>query len=174
MPMPSEPRIPAEPTPEELSAYRDHERDSAAQARVADPKVHDPAATPPGMAMGAGGLDRQCSGGPAADRRGHPESAPPSGSDRDDQFVQHEQRRPGLRSRHPEPARRRCSARVARRVYAAERLADEWSDHEWRDRRGSNQWRAPPGSGYRQDILCNEWQDAGDGPVDRLTVGVPQ
>src|SRR2546427_9465295 len=36
MPMPSEPRIPAEPTLEELSAYLDHELDSATQARVAD------------------------------------------------------------------------------------------------------------------------------------------
>jgi hypothetical protein len=34
--MPSEPRTPAEPTLEELSAYLDHELDSAAQARVAD------------------------------------------------------------------------------------------------------------------------------------------
>ncbi len=34
--MPSEPRIPAEPTLEELSAYLDHELDSATQARVAD------------------------------------------------------------------------------------------------------------------------------------------
>src|SRR5438874_10691358 len=36
MPMPSEPRIPAEPTLEELSAYLDHELDSATQARVAE------------------------------------------------------------------------------------------------------------------------------------------
>src|SRR5437879_11759638 len=36
MPMPSEPRTPAEPTLEELSAYLDHELDSAAEARVAD------------------------------------------------------------------------------------------------------------------------------------------
>src|SRR5256886_14157621 len=36
MPMPSEPRFPAEPTLEELSAYLDHELDSAAEARVAD------------------------------------------------------------------------------------------------------------------------------------------
>jgi len=34
--MPSEPRTPAEPTLEELSAYLDHELDSAAEARVAD------------------------------------------------------------------------------------------------------------------------------------------
>ena len=34
--MPSEPRTPAEPTLEELSAYLDHELDSATQARVAD------------------------------------------------------------------------------------------------------------------------------------------
>ena len=34
--MPSEPRIPAEPTQEELSAFLDHELDSATQARVAD------------------------------------------------------------------------------------------------------------------------------------------
>ena len=33
--MPSEPRIPAEPTLEELSAYLDHELDSSTQARVA-------------------------------------------------------------------------------------------------------------------------------------------
>src|SRR2546430_1447822 len=36
MPMPSEPRFPAEPTLEELSAYLDRELDSATQARVAD------------------------------------------------------------------------------------------------------------------------------------------
>src|SRR3989442_5348353 len=35
-PMPSEPRIPAEPSLEELSAYLDHELDAATQARVAD------------------------------------------------------------------------------------------------------------------------------------------
>jgi hypothetical protein len=34
--MPSEPRIPTEPTLEELSAYLDHELDAATQARVAD------------------------------------------------------------------------------------------------------------------------------------------
>ncbi|MDQ6884949.1 MAG: zf-HC2 domain-containing protein [Candidatus Dormibacteraeota bacterium] len=34
--MPSEPRIPAEPTLEELSAYLDHELDASTQARVAD------------------------------------------------------------------------------------------------------------------------------------------
>jgi anti-sigma factor RsiW len=34
--MPSEPRIPAEPTLEELSAYLDHELDATAQARVAE------------------------------------------------------------------------------------------------------------------------------------------
>jgi anti-sigma factor RsiW len=34
--MPSEPRIPAEPTLDELSAYLDHELDAATQARVAD------------------------------------------------------------------------------------------------------------------------------------------
>ncbi len=34
--MPSEPRIPNEPTLEELSAYLDHELDAATQARVAD------------------------------------------------------------------------------------------------------------------------------------------
>lgn len=34
--MPSESRVPAEPTVEELSAYLDHELDAAAQARVAD------------------------------------------------------------------------------------------------------------------------------------------
>ena len=34
--MPSEPRIPAEPTLEELSAYLDHELDAATQARVAN------------------------------------------------------------------------------------------------------------------------------------------
>jgi len=34
--MPSEPRIPAEPSLEELSAYLDHELDAATQARVAD------------------------------------------------------------------------------------------------------------------------------------------
>ncbi len=34
--MPSEPRIPTEPTLEELSAYLDHELDADAQARVAD------------------------------------------------------------------------------------------------------------------------------------------
>jgi hypothetical protein len=34
--MPSEPRTPTEPTPEELSAYLDHELDPAAQARVAE------------------------------------------------------------------------------------------------------------------------------------------
>ena len=34
--MPSEPRLPAEPTVEELSAYLDHELDVATQARVAD------------------------------------------------------------------------------------------------------------------------------------------
>jgi hypothetical protein len=34
--MPSEPRIPAEPTLEELSAYLDHELDADAQGRVAD------------------------------------------------------------------------------------------------------------------------------------------
>ncbi len=34
--MPSEPRIPAEPTLEELSAYLDHELDAATQTRVAD------------------------------------------------------------------------------------------------------------------------------------------
>jgi len=34
--MPSEPRVPPEPTLEELSAYLDHELDSATQARVAD------------------------------------------------------------------------------------------------------------------------------------------
>ena len=34
--MPSERRIPAEPTLEELSAYLDHELDVATQARVAD------------------------------------------------------------------------------------------------------------------------------------------
>jgi len=34
--MPSEPRIPTEPTLEELSAYLDHELDARAQARVAD------------------------------------------------------------------------------------------------------------------------------------------
>jgi hypothetical protein len=34
--MPSEPRIPTEPTLEELSAYLDHELDPAAQARVAE------------------------------------------------------------------------------------------------------------------------------------------
>jgi len=34
--MPSEPRIPAEPTLEELSAYLDHELDAATHARVAD------------------------------------------------------------------------------------------------------------------------------------------
>jgi hypothetical protein len=36
MPMPSEPRIPTEPTLEELSAYLDHELDASTQARVAD------------------------------------------------------------------------------------------------------------------------------------------
>src|SRR5947208_16839076 len=36
MPMPSEPRTPAEPTLEELSAYLAHELDSATQARDAD------------------------------------------------------------------------------------------------------------------------------------------
>src|SRR2546430_12072909 len=36
MPMPSEPRIPPEPTLEELSAYLDHELDAPTQARVAD------------------------------------------------------------------------------------------------------------------------------------------
>jgi len=34
--MPSEPRIPTEPTLEELSAYLDHELDAATQARIAD------------------------------------------------------------------------------------------------------------------------------------------
>lgn len=34
--MPSEPRIPSEPTLEELSAYLDHELDAATQARIAD------------------------------------------------------------------------------------------------------------------------------------------
>jgi len=34
--MPSEPRVPAEPTLEELSAYLDHELDAATQARVAE------------------------------------------------------------------------------------------------------------------------------------------
>lgn len=34
--MPSEPRIPTEPTLEELSAYLDHELDAASQARIAD------------------------------------------------------------------------------------------------------------------------------------------
>jgi putative zinc finger protein len=34
--MPSEPRIPAEPTLEELSAYLDHELDASTQARIAD------------------------------------------------------------------------------------------------------------------------------------------
>ena len=33
--MPSEPRVPTEPTLEELSAYLDHELDAGAQARVA-------------------------------------------------------------------------------------------------------------------------------------------
>jgi anti-sigma factor RsiW len=36
MSMPTEPRIPAEPTLEELSAYLDHELDAATQARVAN------------------------------------------------------------------------------------------------------------------------------------------
>src|SRR3989442_2603229 len=36
MPMPSEPRIPTEPTLEELSAYLDHELDDDARARVAE------------------------------------------------------------------------------------------------------------------------------------------
>jgi Putative zinc-finger len=34
--MPSEPRVPAEPTLEELSAYLDHELDAATQARIAE------------------------------------------------------------------------------------------------------------------------------------------
>ena len=34
--MPSEPRIPMEPTLEELSAYLDHELDDGAKARVAE------------------------------------------------------------------------------------------------------------------------------------------
>src|SRR5438132_493750 len=55
-------------------------RDGHGHPRHADgnaaPDVHGPRAAPPGMAVGAGGLDRRRSGGAAPDRRGHPESAP--------------------------------------------------------------------------------------------------